>query len=130
MGTRKKVLWAVAALLCLSGVALAAAGEGDQAQTQPAQAAESQAAPAQQQQPGERAWEVVALPKIAGALGAAMAVIGGGFSISRIAERAVESIARQPEAAGQMSMAWLLPAAMIEGAMLFAIVVSLLVAIG
>jgi F-type H+-transporting ATPase subunit c len=60
------------------------------------------------------------------ALGAALAVIGGAAGIGFIGGHAVESVARQPEAAGTMFLSWLLPAAMIEGAMLFAIVVCLM----
>jgi len=69
--------------------------------------------------------------KVVGAcLGAAVVVIGGGLSIARICSRAVESIARQPEAAAQMFLAWLLPAAMIEGAMLFGLVICFVAARG
>ena len=56
-------------------------------------------------------------------VGAAAAVLGGGLAISNIGARATESIARQPEAAGSMFLAWLLPAAMVEGATLFAVLV-------
>jgi F-type H+-transporting ATPase subunit c len=51
---------------------------------------------------------------------------GGGLGIGRIGGSAVESIARQPEAAGQISTAMIITAALIEGAMLFAVVVGLL----
>jgi len=60
-------------------------------------------------------------------LGAGVTVIGGGISISRISAHALESIARQPEAAGQMFLAWLIPAAMIEGAMLFGVTICMMV---
>ena len=59
-------------------------------------------------------------------LGAALAVIGGALGIGLVGSKAPEAIARQPEAAGSMFLAWLLPAAMIEGAMLFAVVVCYL----
>ena len=72
-------------------------------------------------------WECLAL--LGGSLGAGVVVIGGGLGISRISAHALESIARQPEAAGQMFLAWLIPAAMIEGAMLFAVVVCFMVVI-
>ena len=61
--------------------------------------------------------------------GAALTIVGGAMGIGRIGANATESIARQPEAAAQMFLAWLLPAAMIEGAMLFAVVVCLLVVV-
>jgi F-type H+-transporting ATPase subunit c len=56
-------------------------------------------------------------------LGASLTVLGGALGIGNIGARATESIARQPEAAGSMFLAWLLPAAMIEGAMLFGVLV-------
>ena len=59
-------------------------------------------------------------------VGAGLAVVGGAMGIGRIGGNAVEAIARQPEAAGDMFLAWLLPAAMIEAGMLFAIVVAVI----
>jgi F-type H+-transporting ATPase subunit c len=64
--------------------------------------------------------------KLGGAIGAGLAIIGGGAGIGRIGGSAVESIARQPEAAGQISTAMIITAALIEGATFFAIVVGLL----
>lgn len=64
--------------------------------------------------------------KLGGAIGAGLVVIGGGLGIGRIGASAVESIARQPEAAGQISTAMLLTAAFIEGAALFGVIVGLL----
>lgn len=64
--------------------------------------------------------------KLGGAIGAGLAIIGGGAGIGRIGGSAVESIARQPEAAGQISTAMIITAALIEGATLFAVVVGLL----
>jgi len=68
--------------------------------------------------------------KLGACLGAGIAVVGGGWGIGRISGCTVEAIARQPEAAGQMFLAWLLPAAMIEGAMLFAMVLCLIIIVG
>jgi len=64
--------------------------------------------------------------KLGGAIGAGLAIMGGGAGIGRIGGSAVESMARQPEAAGQISTAMIITAAMIEGATLFAVVVGLL----
>jgi F-type H+-transporting ATPase subunit c len=50
----------------------------------------------------------------------------GGAGIGRIGGSAVESMARQPAAAGQISTAMIITAAMIEGATLFAVVVGML----
>ena len=55
------------------------------------------------------------------AIGAGLVLIGGGAGIGRIGASAVESMARQPEAAGQISTAMIITAAMIEGATLFAV---------
>jgi len=66
------------------------------------------------------------LGKLSGPIGAGLALVGGGLGIARIGGSAVESIARQPEMAGQISTAMLITAALIEGAMLFAVVVGLL----
>lgn len=81
-------------------------------------------------------WKVLIenLPDIAGmglallgaALGAGLAVFGAGFGISKIASASVESIARQPEASGDIRGAMILTAALIEGVALFAVVVCLL----
>ena len=61
-------------------------------------------------------------------VGMGLAVIGAGLGIGRIGGSAVESIARQPEAAGQITTGMLLTAAFVEGAALFAVVVALLAA--
>jgi F-type H+-transporting ATPase subunit c len=63
---------------------------------------------------------------LGGAIGAGLAIIGGGAGIGRIGGSAVESMARQPAAAGQISTAMIITAAMIEGATLFAVVVGMM----
>lgn len=64
--------------------------------------------------------------KLGGAIGAGLVVMGGAAGIGRIGSSAVESMARQPEVAGQISTGMIITAAMIEGATLFAVVVGLL----
>ena len=64
--------------------------------------------------------------KMGGAIGAGLAIIGGAAGIGRIGGSAVESMARQPEASGQINTAMILTAAFIEGGMLFAVVVGLM----
>jgi F-type H+-transporting ATPase subunit c len=59
-------------------------------------------------------------------LSAGLACIGVAIGIGRIAGSAVESIARQPEASGDIRGAMILTAAFIEGVCLFAVVVALL----
>ncbi|TAE49619.1 MAG: ATP synthase F0 subunit C [Bacteroidetes bacterium] len=60
-------------------------------------------------------------------IGAGLAVIGAGLGIGRLAASSVESIARQPEAAGDIRGAMILTAAFIEGVALLAEVVCLLI---
>lgn len=60
------------------------------------------------------------------AIGAGLAVIGGGLGIGLIGKGAVESIARQPEAKGPIATNMILTAALVEGATLFAVVVAMI----
>jgi F-type H+-transporting ATPase subunit c len=69
----------------------------------------------------------LSLPKLGAGLGAGLALIGAGMGIGRIGQSTVESIARQPEAAGQMFTPMIITAAMIEGATFFAIIAMLIV---
>ena len=66
------------------------------------------------------------LGKSGAAIGAAIAVIGAGFGIGKIGAAAMEAIARQPEAAGDIRMSMIIIAALVEGVALFAIVVCFL----
>jgi len=70
--------------------------------------------------------EAASFGSLGGPIGAGLALIGGGIGIGRIGGSAVEAMARQPEMAGQISTAMLITAAMIEGALLFAVVVGLM----
>ena len=60
-------------------------------------------------------------------IGAGIAVIGAGLGISRIAAASVESIARQPEAAGEIRGNMILTAALIEGVALFACAICFMI---
>ena len=60
------------------------------------------------------------------AIGAGIAVVGAALGIGKIGGSAMESIARQPEAAGQIQTAMIIAAALIEGVALFGVVVALL----
>ena len=60
-------------------------------------------------------------------LGAGLAVIGAGLGIGMIGRGATEGMARQPEIAGTIQTAALILAAFVEGATLFAIVVTFLI---
>lgn len=59
-------------------------------------------------------------------LGIGLTVIGAGIGIGRIGASAAEGIARQPEAAGNIQTASIILAALIEGAALFGLVITLL----
>jgi F-type H+-transporting ATPase subunit c len=63
---------------------------------------------------------------LGGGIGVGLVIMGGAAGIGRIGGSAVESMARQPEAAGQISTAMIITAALIEGATLFAVIVCLL----
>lgn len=68
--------------------------------------------------------------KLGGALGAGLAIVGGGLGIGRIGASATEAIARQPEAGGPIQTAMIISAALIEGATFFAVIVGLLAVMG
>ena len=59
-------------------------------------------------------------------IGAGLAVIGAGIGIGQIGGKAMEAIARQPEAVGDIRTNMIIAAALVEGAALFAIVVALI----
>jgi len=62
------------------------------------------------------------------AIGAGLTVFGAGIGIGWIGGKAMDAIARQPEAASMIQTSMIIAAALIEGATLFAIVVVLITA--
>ena len=70
----------------------------------------------------------LALAYLAAGFGAAVAVIGGAFGVSKCANAAMEGIARQPEAAGDIRGAMIITAAMIEGVALLGLVICFMLA--
>jgi F-type H+-transporting ATPase subunit c len=60
------------------------------------------------------------------AIGAGLAAIGAGIGIGQIGKGAVESIARQPEAANDIRANMILTAAFVEGVALFAVIAAIL----
>jgi F-type H+-transporting ATPase subunit c len=60
------------------------------------------------------------------AIGAGLAAIGAGIGVGMIGSKAMEAIARQPEAVGDIRTNMLITAAFVEGVALFAVVVALL----
>ena len=61
-----------------------------------------------------------------GAAGAGLVILGAGLGIGKLAASAVESMARQPEVAGNIQTAMIIAAALIEGVTFFALIVCLL----
>ena len=59
-------------------------------------------------------------------LGTAMIVFGAAWGIGRIGTNAMDSMSRQPEAAGNIRSGMLLACALVEGVSLFAVVVCLI----
>ena len=60
-----------------------------------------------------------------GAIGAAVTILGAGYGIGKIGAAAVESMARQPEVAGNIQTAMIISAALIEGVTFFALIVCI-----
>lgn len=87
----------VLALLCIAAPAAAADGPG-----------------------GSRA-----LIEFSGAFGAALVAIGAALGIGKLAAAAVESMARQPEVAGNVQVAMIIAAALIEGFTFFALYICM-----
>jgi F-type H+-transporting ATPase subunit c len=61
------------------------------------------------------------------AIGAGLAVIGAGIGVGQIGGKAMEAIARQPEATGDIRANMILTAALVEGAALICIILSFFV---
>lgn len=59
--------------------------------------------------------------EFSGALGAGLVVIGAAYGIGKLAGSAVESMARQPEVAGNIQVAMIIAAALIEGFTFYAL---------
>lgn len=62
---------------------------------------------------------------VGGAAGAGLTMLGAAYGIGKIGSAAVESMARQPEAAGDIRGAMIVAAALIEGATFFALIVCI-----
>jgi len=66
---------------------------------------------------------------LAAGIGAGIVAIGAGIGIGMIGKAATESIARQPEAAGDIRGAMILTAAFIEGVALFGAIICIILAL-
>ena len=71
--------------------------------------------------------QALALSQMAAAIGAALAAMAASYGIGKIGSTAMESMARQPEAANDIRMSMIIVSALVEGASLFAILVCLLI---
>ena len=60
-----------------------------------------------------------------GAAGAGLVLLGAGLGIGKIGASAVESMARQPEVAGNIQTAMIIAAALIEGVAFFGLIICL-----
>ena len=69
----------------------------------------------------------VAVAQMGAAIGAGLAAIGAGIGIGQIGNKAMEAIARQPEAVGDIRSNMIVSAALVEGAAFFAMIVCLLI---
>ncbi len=67
------------------------------------------------------------IAKLGAALGAGIAALAAGVGIGKIGSSALESIARQPEAVGDIRSNMIFAAALIEGVAFFAIIICALV---
>jgi F-type H+-transporting ATPase subunit c len=95
--------------------------EGAAGEEAPAQKAAATPAPAAAAAPAATAWIV-----LGGAFGSGLIIIGAGYGIGKIGSSAVESMARQPEVAGNINTAMIISAALIEGVTFFGLIVCLL----
>ena len=66
------------------------------------------------------------IAKLGGGIGAGLAAIGAGIGIGRIGGSAMEAIARQPEASGDIRSNMIVAAALVEGVALFGVIICLL----
>jgi F-type H+-transporting ATPase subunit c len=78
------------------------------------------ASPAMAQEAGKPS----SLINLTGSFGAGLVVIGAAFGIGKLASSAYESMARQPEVAGNIQTAMIIAAALIEGFTFYALYIT------
>jgi len=64
--------------------------------------------------------------KATASFGVGLAIIGAGFGFGKIGASALESMARQPEVAGQVRGAMIVIAALLEGATFFGLLICMI----
>ena len=72
--------------------------------------------------------EPTAFAFLGAGLGAGLVALGAGLGIGRLAGPAMEGIARQPEATGDIRGAMIVAAALIEGVALFGLIICIILA--
>jgi len=60
-------------------------------------------------------------------LGAGLVIIGAGLGFGKIGAAALESMARQPQTAGQVQTAMIIIGALLEGATFFALIICIII---
>jgi F-type H+-transporting ATPase subunit c len=60
------------------------------------------------------------------AIGCGVTILGAAFAIGSIGSKAVESIARQPEAGGRIFSTMIIAAALVEGVTFFSLIICFL----
>ncbi len=73
--------------------------------------------------------EGLSFAHLAAGFGAGIVALGAGLGIGKIASSAMDAIARQPEATGDVRGTMIIAAALIEGVALFGEVICVLLAI-
>jgi F-type H+-transporting ATPase subunit c len=71
--------------------------------------------------------QAAGVAQLGAGLGAGLAAIGAGIGIGLIGGSFMESIARQPEAVGDLRTNMIIAAALVEGAAFFAMIICLLI---
>ncbi len=74
------------------------------------------------------ALENASMGLLSAGIGAGLAAIGAGIGIGTLAGSALEGMARQPEASGNIRTNMLIAAALVEGVALFAQVICIILA--
>ena len=75
----------------------------------------------------QAAVQYLAFAKIGAAIGAGLATLGAGIGIGNIGKSAMEAIARQPEATGDIRSNMIIAGALVEGVAFFACVICMLI---
>jgi F-type H+-transporting ATPase subunit c len=79
------------------------------------------ASPVMAQQPATSQTYVLSGASLGAGLGAGLILVGAGYGFGKIGTAGLESMARQPEKAGQIQIAMIIIGALLEGATLIAL---------